>query len=270
MLSKIARRSLPVGLAVLLAGMIVWAQDRPGAEPPGRDSTDVFNTVEGRTVVVTSVPEGMRVEKGDLICELDPSELRDRLATEEIVVRGAEADVVAARIAREVAVMAVIEYMQGSFPQELARTEGEIKLAEAKLASAEDNLDWSRRMFVKGYVSASEQTVSELALKQARFALEEAQSHKKVLIDYSKGRTIKALTGAVEAARANELAKQAVLERERSVQKRLRDQIGHCRVAAPAAGRITYTAPIGAGAIVHEGQLLGRVVSAGAPNTKAK
>ena len=63
-----------------------------------------------------SVPEGTRVEKGDIVCELDPSELRDRLATEEIVVRGAEADVVAARIGREVAVMAVNEYKDGTFP----------------------------------------------------------------------------------------------------------------------------------------------------------
>ena len=125
-------------------------------------------------------------------------------------------------------------------------------------------------MFVKGYVSASEQTVCELDLKQARFALEEAQSQKKVLIDYSKGRTIKALTGAVEAARANELAKQAVLERERSIQKRLKDQIGRCKVTAPATGRITYAAPIGAGAVVHDGQLLGRVIAAGASSTKAK
>ena len=150
MSSNTVRLGFLGGLAVLLAGVIAWAQDRQRAEPSGRDSTDVFNTVPGRMVVVTNLPEGARVEKGDVICELDPSELRDRLATEEIVVRGAEADLHAARIGREVAVMAVIEYKEGSFRLELAQIEGEIKLTEAKLASAEDTLDWSRRMFAEG------------------------------------------------------------------------------------------------------------------------
>jgi HlyD family secretion protein len=270
MSSKIARLGVLAGLAVVLASVIAWAQDLKGVEPLPRDAVDVFNVIEGRTVVLTSLPEGTRVEKGDIVCELDPSELQDRLATEETVIRGAEADVHAARIGREVAVMALNEYKEGAFPQELARTEGEIKLVEAKLASAEDSLDWSRRMFAKGYISASEQVSDELALKHARFALEEAQSKKKILIDYSKARQVKAFTGAVETARANQLAKQAVLERERSVQKRLKDQIDRCKVTAPATGRITYAAPIGAGAVVHDGQLLGRVVSDGASSAKAK
>jgi HlyD family secretion protein len=110
--------------------------------------------------------------------------------------------------------------------QQLATTEGQIKLTESKLASSEDHVDWSRRMFTKGYVSLAEKVSGELALKHARFALEEAQSQKKSLIDYSKEKTIKTLTGAIELARARELAAQAALERERSLQKRLVDQIG--------------------------------------------
>jgi HlyD family secretion protein len=270
MSSNFVRLGLLAGLAVLLAGVIAWAQDRRDSEPTGRNSTHVFNGVEGRTVVITSLPEGTRVEKGDIVCELDPSELRDRLLAEEILVRAAEADVNAARIGREVAVLTVIEYKEGTFVQDFAQTESEIKLIEAKLAGAEDQTEWSRRMFEKGYVSMSEKVVNELALKQARFALEQAQSKKKVLIDYSKARTIKALTGAVEAARAGELAKQADLERKRSVQKRLNDQIGRCKVKAPATGRITYAAPLGTGAVVHDGQLLGRVVAEGRSRTTPK
>ena len=61
--------------------------------------------------------------------------------------------------------MAVNEYQEGTFRQELAATEGEIKLAEAKLASAEDHLAWCRRMFNKGYCSMAEKTADELALE---------------------------------------------------------------------------------------------------------
>jgi multidrug resistance efflux pump len=136
MSSTFARVGLLGGLAVVLSGVIAAAQDRAGVEPGGQQVLIVFNSVEGRTTVVTSVPDGTRVEKGEIVCELDPSPLRDRLAVQEIVVQGVDSDVQAARIAREVAVMELNEYKSGLFIQELARTEGEIKLAEAKLVGA--------------------------------------------------------------------------------------------------------------------------------------
>jgi HlyD family secretion protein len=185
-------------------------------------------------------------------------------------VHGAEAKVHGTRIAREVAVLALREYKEGAFIKQLATTEGQIKLTESKLASAEDRVDWSRRMFQKGYASLAEKVSEELALKHAVFALEEAQSQKKVLVDYSKERTNKALTGAIESARARELAAQAVLERERSLQKKLADEIGRCKVKAPSAGRREYLAPLGAGAVVHDGQLLFRIVADAAKRAKAE
>jgi HlyD family secretion protein len=191
------------------------------------------------------------------------------LAAEEIVVCGPEADVHATRIAREVAVMAVNEYKEGTFRQEFAVTESGIKLAEAELSRAKDNLDWVRGIFEKGYTTMAEKVTAELVLKHARFALELGQTKKKILIDYSKARTIKALTGDVEAARARELAKLAALERERSAQKRLTDQIGRCKVTAPAGGRIKYATPIGPGAVVHDGQVLFRIVTIPTADAKA-
>ena len=172
------------------------------------------------------------------MCEFDPAELRDRLASQELVVSGAQAEVHGTRIGREVAVMALREYKDGAFRQQLATTEGQIKLTESKLSSAEDHVDGSRRMFTKGYISLAEKVSGELALKHARFALEEAQSQKKVLVEYSKEKTIKALTGAIELARARELAAQAALERARSLQKKLVEQIGRCKVKAPSTGRV--------------------------------
>jgi multidrug resistance efflux pump len=259
MSSNMMRLGLLVGLATLLAGALAWSQDRPAALPGGASHIDVFNPVEGRLVVLTSRPEGTRVEKGDIVCELDATELKDRLAPQELAVRGADADVQGARIAREVAVLALNEYKEGTFHQEYAAVEGEIKLVEAQLSRAEDKVEWARRMFNKGYASKGEKVSDELRLKQARFALERAQIKKKVLLDYSKDKTIKALMGAVETARGRELARQATAERERSLQKRLTDQISRCKIAAPDGGRIIYAAPMGAGAVVHDRQLLFRV-----------
>ncbi len=259
-----------VALAIALAGTLAVAQERNPPELAGAAKVAVWSAVEGRMVVVSAKPGRSRVEKGDTVCEFDSAELRDRLTSQELAVGGAQSEVHGTRIAREVAVMALAEYKEGVFKQQFASIEGQIKLVESKLAQAEDHVDWSRRMFVKGYISLAEKVAAELTLKQARFALEDAQSQKMLLVDYSKAKNIKALTGAIESARSRELAAQAVLERERSVQKRLAAQIDRCSVKAPAAGRVEYTAPIGAGAVIHDGQLIFHVVTDAAAKVKSE
>ena len=72
MSSNVKRLGLLAGLPALLAGAIALAQDRRGGRsPPAKASADVFNSVEGRAVVLTSRPDGARVAKGDIVCELD-------------------------------------------------------------------------------------------------------------------------------------------------------------------------------------------------------
>jgi HlyD family secretion protein len=270
MRSHLIRLGVPAVLGAVLAGAIASAQDRKPTESAGPRSTAVFNPIEGRMVVSSAKPDGSHIEAGEVVCELDPTELRDRLATQEIAVHATQAEVHATRIAREVAVMVLREFKEGTYAQQLATTEGQIKLAESKLSRAQDRVDWSSRMFQKGYVSLAEKVSEDLALKQARFALEEAQSQKKVLIDHSRERETKALTGAIESARARELTAQAALAREQSLQKKLADQLLRCKLKASAAGRVEYAAPFGAGAVVHDGQLIFRIVTDAAAGAKAE
>jgi multidrug resistance efflux pump len=260
------------GSAALLAGAIAWAQDRNLGRAAGRGSADVFafNPVEGRITVLSSQPDGAWVEKGAVVCELDPTELQDRLAIQKIAVAGAEADTLNARLAREVAEIALVEYKEGIFVQELATVEGGIKLAESDLLRAEDVLEWTRRMYEKGYVSIAEKVSEELKFKKTQFALEQAQSKRKVLVDHTKGKTIKELTRAIEATRANELARQAAFERGRSALRRLGNQIERSKVVAPGGGRVRYPAPMGPGAVLHDGQVIFRIEADGAPGALAK
>src|SRR5262249_40938880 len=121
---------------------------------------------------------------------------------------------------------AVEEYREAIYPRDLAVAEGEIKLAESDLARSGDRLDWARRMFEKGYVSTAQKASEEIAIQRAQFALEQAQSKRKVLVDYTKSKTIKELQSEVEKARVDELAKQAACEveeiRERELEELLR------------------------------------------------
>ena len=111
-------------------------------------------------------------------------------------------------------------------------------------------------MYEKGYASMAAKIAVELKFKQTQFALEQAHSKLKVLVGYTKTKTIKELSGAIETARSRELAKQAALERERSMKKRLGDQIRRCKVVAPVSGLLHHVTPIGPGAVLHDGQIL--------------
>ena len=186
------------------------------------------------------MPEGTRVKKGELVCELDSAALQDKLINQKITTKSAEANFENAKLTREVAEIAVIEYEEGIFKQDLETVEGEIKLAESDLTRAEDRLDWADRMFEKGYVSKAPKIADELTLEKAKFALEQAQSKKKVLEKYTKDKTIKELQSEVEKANSDELAKQATWELEKDKEEKLEKQIANCKLLAPSDGLVVY------------------------------
>ena len=116
---------------------------------------------------------------------------QSRWRAQQIVARKVEADYHNARLTREIAEIVVVEYEEGIFKQDLATVDGEIKLAESDLSRPRDRLEWARRMLKKGFVPPATVTAEELTLRKARFALEQVQSKKTVLVGYTKGKTIK-------------------------------------------------------------------------------
>jgi HlyD family secretion protein len=257
-----------LGLAAVLAVTIASAQHR-AEEPAGMIAASralaVFNPVDGRVRVLSTRPDGARVVKGQVVCELDPAELQDRIASQEVAIQSLRAGVQGTRLAREAAVMDLNEYKEERYVQEMTAVDAEIVLAKSRLVSGQDNADWNRRMFQKGYVSAYERRAADLALEQAKIALDSARGKGQELSQHTRNKTIRRLMAAVETAREREMGKQAALLHEEAVLKRLHEQIGRCKVAAPVAGRVQYDTPIGSGAVIQDGQVLFRIVPDAAP-----
>ena len=134
----------------------------------------------------------------------------------------------------------MVEYEEGIFKQDLATVMGEIKLAESDVSRADDRVEWSQRMYKKGYVSLATRNSELLALQKARFALEQAQTKKKVLEDFTRGKTVKELKSEVEKARSDELAKKATWTLEVTKEKKLERQIAACKLTAPSDGLVVY------------------------------
>ena len=189
--------------------------------------------VEGRTTIISILPEGTKVRKSDLVAELDSASLRDQLTNQKITTQAAQAAYQNARLTQEVAEIAVKEYEEGIYPSESAAILGEIKVAELGLGKTEARLERTRtaRLKLKDVLSRKERAtesgdiLAELelddrldsldqALNRERFAIEKAQSKLAELNNYTKPKTTKALRTEVEKARSNELARQATWEFE--------------------------------------------------------
>jgi len=94
-----------------------------------------------------------------------------------------------ARVAHQVAKMAIVEYTQWK--------------------RAEDRVVWSDRMYKKGYISKAQNIADKVSLQQKVFAFEQAQTKKALL----ERKTIKELQSEVEKAKSVELTSKAVYDR---------------------------------------------------------
>jgi HlyD family secretion protein len=150
---------------------------------------------------------------------------KSRLLAQQLATRKARAAYEIARSTRELAEIAVEEYAEGIYLQDLATVEGEIKLAESDLMRGEDRRVWARRMFDKGFVSMATKVSEELNFKKAQFTLEQAQSKKKVLEEYTKAKTIKERKSEVKKARADELDKKVAWKQAEALEAELERQL---------------------------------------------
>jgi multidrug resistance efflux pump len=249
-----------VGVLACFAAIVPLAAQETKEKDKGpalrREGLGGYNLVDVRTTVVACRHEGERVARGDVVCELDATELTDRLVVHDRVVEAAEAELRAARAAREAAEGAVVGFNDGTYRQSMEMAQGEVALAESNLKRAEDRLEWSDKMLAKGYLTVEETISERQKLQHAKFALEQAFTRKKVLEAYSKESTLKGLKAQVEAARAAELSRVAALASAEADRKAWKAQLAHSKVVAPAAGRVRFAPGVEPGAPVAEGQLL--------------
>ena len=141
---------------------------RKDGELQSVNNVDVNCMVEGRSTIVYLVKEGENVKKGDLLVEIDSSTLRQSLQTATLEVKQAEsdlrnsqemlaiqqnqnaADLEAAQVALELAKLALQQYKDGTYPQELADAETLVKMTEITVRNKEEDLEQTKALFAKG------------------------------------------------------------------------------------------------------------------------
>ncbi len=184
------------GFLVLLGQIMLPLSAQPLARAPDNTSS-VENQAEHR-------------EGG----ERDFQRRRAQLFEQRKATVRAEAEYQSARIARAFAEIALAEYEQVAFKQDLATADGELREAESALSRAENRAARAREMFEKGLADRS--VSAELELKKARFLLAHAQSKRTILVRYTEPTKFKALTRELERASLTERAKKAAWDREKT------------------------------------------------------
>ncbi len=222
------------------------------------------------------IDESTRVSKGDELMRLSADDLKDRVEQEEIELRKMAASVEEAEenlklttsdnatrlrkaeVDLEVAILEQERYEKAEKERSTTGAEIEIKQAKMNLARKEDELNKSRPLAVKGFVTLAKIKELEDEVERLTMALERAMLELRILIDYEFKKNEKQKSTAVSQAteeldreqqRATSREKQAEAKvvdqkglfevRQRRFQ-RLKEQVEKCMLAAPVDGIVKY------------------------------
>jgi HlyD family secretion protein len=238
---------------------------------------------EGISRIISIVPEGSYVKAGDVLVELDSSELKDRLNQQEVTYQNnefafiqakenlsiqqslVESQLKEAELRVEFAKSDLDKYIEGDAPQQINNATNNIILRKEQLQRAQDKLDWTEELFKKGYASKSEKEADSLSLMQAKISVEQAEEDLRLFRKYDLPKTQRRLESAWEQTRmeldrlrhrtSNQLAQaeanvrtsQRALELTLEKLKEFRQQVENAKIKAPQDGLVVYASSSGFG-----------------------
>jgi HlyD family secretion protein len=215
------------------------------------------------TMILSVIPNGALVKKGDELCRLDSSQLDEMARLEEIAVGEARAAHLQARLVLETARIALREYQEGLVDQLTKEFEGRIALGQSDTERQADRVAWAEGMVAKGYYSEGQLLSERQVLARAQHELQKAEGEFQLFRRFQVPKEIRTLWGQVETAEINER-----LEADRKQVREdrlayLRKQIANCTVRAPQDGVVVYangsrwwSLPIQPGTPIYQDQVL--------------
>jgi len=240
------------------------------------DAVSLKSEVEGRTTILSLVPEGTQVQAGELVCELDATALIERRFQQSLAVSNAEAALVKARQNHEIqvsqnksdiaraqqkltfAAQDVKKYAEGERDFERQKAQQAIDIAKEEAARAADKLTWSEKLAGQGFLTSSELDADRVAAHRAAVALEQAQRTLDLLDQFQLPRKADELQAALEEAQREEervelqakarlvdfaaevSTNQARFGLEQEKLAQLEAQIAKAKLRAPRAGLLVY------------------------------
>ncbi len=208
-------------------------------------NVDVTCGVESNAgvTILTIVPEGTEVKKGDLLIEFDASTFLETVNKQQIAALNSQAKVAQSEADLETAKLELEEYIEGKYVESLKTIESKILQAEETLRTSEDTLKFSSNLLARGYTTESQVEADEFLFKQAKTTLSIAELEHENLEKYTKKKMVNQLQAKIDAAIAKLETDKKSRDLDRERLKHLEFQLEKCKVYAPQDGQVVYAPP---------------------------
>lgn len=246
-------------------------------------STDIKCEVEGRSTIISLIPEGTPVQEGDLLVTLASDEIENKIRESELKEANAltafesakaeldiqrdknASDIRKAELLIEIKDLELKKYLEGDWAQKLKDAQIAIDQAVITLERRKQDFEASRQLYDKKYTTQTEFEEAEFNYQKAGWDLDKAKMALEVLQTYthiadSKQKTSDYEEALKEADRVRKGADTEEIKKLRNVEGRekeldlIRDQLAKfraqkekCRILAPTQGFVVYYSGGGGG-----------------------
>ena len=212
------------------------------------------------TAILKVVDEGTKVKKGDFLCQLDDSVLKDQLTEQKIKVAQDRASVIQSESDLDTAERILNEFQEGVYAQQLAALNAEVALAEESARRASEVKKHSKTLNRKGYITRTQLEADEFAQVKADQDLKLAKQKLDVYEKYTKDRMVSEFESEIEQQKAYLEAADFTWKLSQDREEDIATQIANCRVVAPNDGMVIFANETDrrgdASFVIEEGALL--------------
>lgn len=220
--------------------------------------------VKGGSTVIWVIETGTTVKPGDVLVELDTSQIEDNVTQKKISYENALANKIISESDVAVARTSITEYLEGTYKEERSTIEKEIFDAEEAVRNSQLSYESAARLAAKGMVRSLQLEGERFAVESARKELELKKQRLVALEKYTKEKRLQELSSALSAAEARLAADQSALDLEAQRLEREKEQLVNCTIRSTGAGLVIFpsaaawkdTPDIEEGATVREQQTL--------------
>lgn len=267
--------SLDVGITELQPSVFRWEVQRSGIIEPYASSA-VHSACHWSTRILSIVPEGTWVQAGDVVCQMDSSEIEEfarsrevmlirfrarldsALHDEELLSTSNERALAAAEYRFQTAEQELHEYQDGTLPQQIEEMERNLKMLSRQTQTAADNVSRSEQLWSMGLLDTQEMARGSLDLLKAQQKQDQLEGKLNLLTSFTQPRNNlrleygrnNALRNVARTKISNSLAatraRLSSLALERTVRiyeryySRAIDSIQACTLRAPCDGQVIH------------------------------
>jgi HlyD family secretion protein len=265
----------PVLTATVTRGDLVINVTERG-ELESSQSLQVNCEIEGGGKLVTILPEGTKVTKGQEVARFDTDAVSKAINLQEVTYEQAlgkiktsqgelevqknkaNSEIEKAKLALTLADLDLKAYKEAEYKVELDKRKGALDNAKKDLKEAEDSLEFSRSLVKKGLAQPQQLRVLGLRVSATELIVSQMDADIKVLTEYTKerktteliakakeaeqelDRTKKSQEAATEKVAGELIAAQKTAELQKQGLARLQAQLDKCIVKAPSDGIVIY------------------------------